>query len=331
MRKPEGSILIVSLWTLAILFLLSIGLAYRVGLELRMTRYAEERLKTFYIAKAGLSRAMALLQKDSAEGPNSLRDKWGGEESLFKEKAVGDGFFSVSYALGEKTERKEVRYGMQDEESRIPLNLADAAILQKVPGVDEAVALSIRAWRGDKALTPEELAREDDYYASLTKPYPRKGKPFETFEELLFVRGVTPSLFEAMENDFTVYGSGKVNLNTASKKTLELLGLEETIAQRIIEARKGEDGLLGTEDDVVLEKVNDPVSSPNLIDLLGLDTNQQLALSNFLSTRPGPEMLAVQSTAFRVQVEGKLRQGNVRKKIVAVVDRQKRIRYWHED
>ena len=328
MGGRKGSILIVSLWALAILFLLAVGLAYRVGLELRMTRYAEDRLKAFYIAKAGLSRAMALLGDESSNGTNAYNGKWSEDPSLLKEKEVGDGMYSVSYPFQGTEAVKGVRYGMEDEESRISLNAADAAILQKVPGLDEAVALSIRAWRGDKDLTPEQTASEDDYYATLPNPYPRKGKPFETLEELLLVKGMTPSLFETIKDHFTVYGSGKVNLNTADAETLRLLGLEEAISRRLTEARKGEDGILGTEDDLVFKTVPDLVSV-EVIHLLELDQDQQLALSNFLSARQG--MLTVEATVFRVHVEGKMRQGNVRKQIVAVVDRERNIRYWHED
>lgn len=328
--RRRGSILIVSLWVLAILFLLAVGLAYRVGLELRMTRYGQERLKTFYIAKAGLEQAMTLLKEEDSKEADAFKEPWSEDESLFKESGIGDGFFSVRYSFQELG-GEVIRYGMQDEESRISLNAADREILQRVPGVDEVVALSIRAWRGDPELTPDQLALEDDYYASLENPYPRKGKPFESLEELLLVKGMTASLFGEMKNSFTVYGSGKVNLNTASAEILKRLGLEEATALRIVEARKGEDGLLGTEDDVVFENVNDLVSSPDLMTLLGLGTTQQTALISFLSTRPGPEMLGVQSTAFRVETEGRLRQGNVKKRIVAVVDREKTVHYWHED
>jgi len=332
-KNLRGSILIVTLWALAILLLLAVGLAYRVGLELHLTRYAADRLKAFYVAKAGLERAEALLLEEgsSEELVDSFQEKWSKDETLFKEKEVGGGFFSVSYSSPQSGDEKRIRYGMEDEESRIPLNSAGSDILQKIPGLEEEVVKSIRAWRGDKDLTPEETTREDNYYASLEKPYSRKGKPLETVEELLLVRGVTLSLYNALNRFLTVYGSGKVNLNTASAETLEYLGLPKEIVQRIVELRKGEDGALGTPDDTVFKKVPDLIS-PEIIKSLRLDQDQQLGLTNFLSARQG--ILAVQSTAFRIQSEGLLRQGGVKKRIVAIVDRSQKktvIKYWHED
>jgi len=330
MRGNRGSIVIVTLWVLAILLLLAVGLAYRVGLELRMARYAQDRLKTFYIAKAGVERAIAFLLKKDANSFDALKEEWSQKESFFKEFHIGEGFFSVSYPFLEEG-REAVRYGVEDEESRTPLNQADAAILQRIPGMEEDLLFSIRAWRGDKDLTPEEMAREDNAYVSLGRSYSRKGEPFESLEELLLVRGMTPSLYELMKRTFTVYGSGKVNLNTASAEVLEYLGLDREIARRISDIRKGDDGIWGTADDNAFEQVSD-LSSPEALALLGLDQDQQLALINFMTAQQN--VLAVQSTAFRIQVEARLLQGRARKRVVAVVDRSKgkgTIRYWHEE
>lgn len=336
--KEKGSILIVSLWALGILFLLAVGLAYRVGLELQMTRYAKERLIAFYAARAGLERAMALLLEDSASGEvDSFQERWSHDPSLFQEGEVGEGFYTISYTLAESEEERvegeeALRYGMEDEESRIPLNEAKAEVFQRIPEIEETLVTSLRAWRGDEGLSPELLASEDNYYASLERPYARKGKLFETMEELLLVRGMTPSLYETFKAHFTVYGSGTVNLNTASQEVLELLGLEEGIAEEIARVRRGDDGILGTEGAYLFESVSDLTSDPELKDLLGLDQDQQYRLINFESANRS--LLSVQSTAFRIHVEGHLHQGRTKKEIVAVVSRSEGkgvILAWHED
>jgi len=331
MKPEKGSILIVTLWVLAILFLLAIGLAYRVGLDLHMTRYARDRLKTLYLTKAGIEWATSLLVQDaSLNEVDSYQEPWHHDETLFKEKVFGGGFFTLSYVLPD-SEGREIRYGMQDEESRIPLNIAKPEVLANTPGFDASLVISIRAWRGDEDLTPEQIASEEEYYLSLPNPYMMKGSPFETVEELLLVRGMTPDLYEEVQDLFTVYGSGKVNLNTATVGTLRLLGLDEDIARRISEGRKGNDQIDGTEDDFVLETVSDLVSM-EFGGYLRLDQDQQLALTNFLTAQQ--EMLAVQSQSFRMEVEGQLQEGRVGKRIEVVVDRSSgrgSIRYWHED
>ncbi len=332
MRRTRGSVVIVTLWTLAILFLLAIGLAYRVGLELRMVQYGQDRLKAFYIAKGGLERAMSLLLKEGGEGVvDSFQDSWSQDEALFKESVLGDGSFTIRYTRKHPDGTESARYGMEDEESRIPLNAASEVVLQRVKDLDEKIALSLRVWRGDKDISPDQLTEEKSYYSALEKPYSLKGEPFESVEELLLVRGMTPALFGTMKTLFTVYGSGKVNLNTASVETLKTLGLDQKVAERFAEAREGDDGLLGTEDDAVLQSPSELISM-EMMNRLHLDQDGQIALNNFLSGQAA--LLSVQSTAFRANLEGHLLQGHVTKKMTAVLDRFKgkgTVPYWHEE
>jgi len=115
---------------------------------------------------------------------------------------------------------------------------------------------SILDWRDDDTFHRLNGA-EDDYYESLPHPYACKDGPFETVEELLLVRGVTPSLFygtSAGEDDtgeafslrkgladlVTVYSrSNRVEVNSAPKEILMTIpGINEEVATKIIEARK---------------------------------------------------------------------------------------------
>lgn len=70
---------------------------------------------------------------------------------------------------------------------------------------------------------------EDTYYQSLSDPYQRKNAPFDSLEELRLVRGVgddfwatfiEPSLDDPAQRPVTVWGSGKLNINTVSPPTL---------------------------------------------------------------------------------------------------------------
>ena len=96
-----------------------------------------------------------------------------------------------------------VRYGLEDESTRLNLNtllmaekqLPDAGrtLLMALPGMTEDVADAILDWI-DTDEEPRELGAEVEYYSSLTPPYAPKNGPLETVEELLLVRGVTPQL-----------------------------------------------------------------------------------------------------------------------------------------
>lgn len=97
-----------------------------------------------------------------------------------------------------------VRYGLEDESSRLNLNMlliADAAVpdggrtlLMSLPGMTEDVADAILDWM-DPDEDPRDYGAEfGDYYSTLSPPYEPRNGPLQTVEELLLVAGVTPEL-----------------------------------------------------------------------------------------------------------------------------------------
>ena len=116
------------------------------------------------------------------------------------------------------------RFGLEDESSRLNLNTLLAAessdgagaeislaidsttgevvesgsdggrtLLMHLPGMTEDVADAILDWM-DEDDDIRELGAEVEFYSGLDPPYAPKNGPLETVEELLLVRGVTPSL-----------------------------------------------------------------------------------------------------------------------------------------
>jgi type II secretory pathway component PulK len=84
--------------------------------------------------------------------------------------------------------------------------------------------------------------------------------PFEKVDELEKVIGWAEMAKEAREgskgidalNKFTVFGLGKLSLRTADQDVIEaFLGLPNGGASEFIRLRPGQDGVLGTQDDVV--------------------------------------------------------------------------------
>jgi general secretion pathway protein K len=70
---------------------------------------------------------------------------------------------------------------------------------------------------------------EDTFYQSLRDPYQRKNAPFDSLEELRMVRGVgddfwstfiDPNPDDPGQRPVTIWGSGKLNINTVSAPTL---------------------------------------------------------------------------------------------------------------
>lgn len=313
--RDRGAILVISFWVLTLLSLLAVGLAYRMALELRLADYDVGRLQLFYLAQGGLHRASSILQQDDLE-TDSLQDAWAAPTDPGEPISLGEGSFLLT---------------LSDEYARPNLNQVDQEILMRVPEMTESVALSLRNWRGDQDLPPSLLDEEEAHYRSLPRPIERKLGPFQSLEEVAMVRKMTPSLHASVQSLFTVYGGGKVNLNTASEATFVLLGLEEELTRELVRFRLGEDGEPGTEDDRIFHTVSD-LTGEDIGKTLDLSTDQQLALVNFVTQNQ--QMLTVQSNHFRVRCRA-TSKNKMTKEVIAVLQRTSEgppvIKYWHED
>lgn len=76
-----------------------------------------------------------------------------------------------------------------------------------------------------------------------------KAHPPVVKEDLLFIEGMTPDIYADLKDLVTTYGSGSVNINTASPETLLALGLEKDFVEKIQSFRAGADAEAGTDDD----------------------------------------------------------------------------------
>jgi general secretion pathway protein K len=89
---------------------------------------------------------------------------------------------------------------------------------------------------------------EGAYYAGLARPYAVKNAPLDCIEELLMVKGVTDELFYGTAESpglvqcLSVFGDGKININTAPKPVLLALAAGMTAAEveRLEEYRRDE-------------------------------------------------------------------------------------------
>lgn len=77
--------------------------------------------------------------------------------------------------------------------------------------------------------TAQQSATEDAYYQLLDDPYQRKNAAFDSLEELRLVRGVgddfwstfvEPDPHDPRKRPVTVWGQGKINVNTANSQTI---------------------------------------------------------------------------------------------------------------
>ena len=288
-RDERGLALVIVLLGLSLLLAIAGEFALAMRLEGTTTLNFRAAVAAGYLAEAAYQRAVAELapetvahhldetgllvfrrsRTEAAKAPNR------------RDIALGPGRFS---------------YRITDEEARLNLNRMSPEQLHRLLtelGVErearDVIVDSIQDWRD-----PNEEYRlngaESDYYLGLPVPYRSKNADFDSVEELLQVRGVTPRIFygtpekPGLVEYLTVAGSGRVNLNTTSDLVLRTLGLAQA--------------------EVDLCKAGRPYFNPN-------DMSQRCR-------QVAPQ---VTSSSFRIEATGEV-PGQGRRTLRAVVQRQ---------
>ncbi len=354
-KEKSGLILIVTLWILLILTLFALGMAKSVNLDLILSRYGIDKLKSYYLAKAAVIAAIAELDNDSQDAQTKDFDSLykcgislgGGKtpEDLFKEIKLGDGFFTMGYYLA----KDKIIYGLEDEERKINLNgitIANYKVfvsLMKILGIDtdtaSTIASSVVDWRdSDSNVFNPPYGAEDSYYSTLEAPYHCQNTNFQSIGELLLVRGMTQEIFQKMKDYIAIFplqansAKNNVNVNTAGEAVLQALANTavefvpgtnqadaDNLVQKIIDYRKGDDKIIATADDQSID-----LSRP---DQLGLNPPER-NLFNYLINN----FFVVKSDYFKIKAQGIYKDKKVKSNITAVIKRgEEGFYFWHED
>jgi type II secretory pathway component PulK len=291
-------VLIQTLWTLAILSLLSLALGSTTALDQRLVSYQRDRLTALYLAKAGYVRALLELERDPLAQVDSYLDSWARNPEAFRQAPLGRGTFTVSYASPGSDQAAGIVYGVIDEDRKINVNTAPKEILARLPGMTEEIADALLEWR---AKHKNLVAIED--------------RPFKVLEELRLVEGMTREVFQGLQPFVTVYSDGKINLNTAPAEVLTALGMSQGLVSKVLRFRWGLDGLRGTRDDQSFTSLASAGQELNSFETLTpLEAAQ---LTNVISQN----RLKVASSFFRIHSRGAVADGKISRAVEAIVRR----------
>ncbi len=231
--------LIIVLLVLALMLMVVGEFSLAMRLEGTTTLNFRAGITAGYLAEAAYQRAVAEIL------PEALAQQLDEEGLLVFRRAIVESPKAPSrreLALGPG----RFSYRITDEEGRLNINRAPPELLHRLLSQPEfaierdardVIVDSIMDWRD-----PNEEHRlngaESDYYLGLPAPYRSKNADFDSLEELLQVRGVTPALFYGTQEPepgkcrglagcLTIAGTGAVNLNTASDTVLRTMGFGE--------------------------------------------------------------------------------------------------------
>ena len=328
----NASVLLLVLWSLMFLSALALISSAMVRQKLMLVYRLDERDTLQHIADAGALWGIAQLRKVPLEKEYcALKDTWSSNPALFKEAKIGSqGVATIGYSYVGMDGAKGFRFGLIDEARKININTSSAEVLARLfqiagalePLAANDLALSIIDWRDtDSNLSSPTGGAEDSYYMIGEFPYQAKDGEFEILEEALLVRGMSEELFARIKEHITIYGDGRVNINTAAPLVLMALGIPQGVADKIVCARMGADGVEATPDDLVFMSPAEIV--PVLKNKFRLTKSEEEQLI-FISEN----YLCVDSVFFTVKSSAHLLGKKSQSERVCVFDRDGKVFYW---
>ena len=337
-KNKIGSILVVALWALVFLSLLAASLGVGVRQRITLVNRLESRDKLQLIAESGIRKAIALLNQDIERSEGQFTSEVKAfrfdNEQEFASMSLRDGTVEVNAEYNDGPGYLPVkRSGVVDEESKINVNTAPEIVLRNLIKTaldrDDAKAHDLAQAMVDwREYTEGEIKGfySESYYDNLEDPYPVKKAVFEIIDELLLVQGVDTPIFKRLSPYLTVYGEGRVNINTASRPVLIALGMDGELADKVLSARRGKDGIEATADDYVFQKTYGIASE--LKGFVNL-TDAEVAVIDQLNQQ---RKLDTNSRHYSISATGKLNNLTSSKTIHCVFNtKESKIESWKED
>ncbi len=246
---PEGGVILIAiLWIFVALAVIALSFSKESFVEVAAARNSQSLESSYYAARAGIMATIyQIIQKRLI--PSSQQQADQDTPDPIDLGSVTGNFGGAAYHVD-----------IQDNSGKIALNRVQEEQLRAltevigIPKNDADIIVdSIIDWR-DADTTPRTNGAEDTYYQGLNPPYKAKNKSFDTLEELLLVRGITPDYFYGhperssdgsvitrygLSRYFTTYSNiTQINVNYAPLPVLQSIpGLSPEAAQSIYKRR----------------------------------------------------------------------------------------------
>jgi len=214
--RRRGAILPLALLVIAFLAVLAAQAVFRSNADLSAVEAAVATLQARMAAEAGINKAIVVLRRSLADvdawynNPEAFMGQIvysaasdSGQTSLLEApqevSPANPPAWRFSLVADDPTSDLAVcRYGLTDEAAKLNINTASREQLETLLSLiihDAEVNIAeltdaLIDWR-DSDDEPGPNGAESEYYELLDEPYAAKNRPFDTVEELLFVRGFT--------------------------------------------------------------------------------------------------------------------------------------------
>ena len=273
LADERGFALVIVMWLFTVLFVLGTEFAGSMRQDATATKNFADETQSYYLATAAanLTFYRAFLDRDRG-GQGQTVGQAGqagkvGQTGKAGQQAPKPSMQGLNQDDGPLVSRDgqwhevelwgaPVMVRVTDEGGKIPINFGDGEydaklyplLLQVLGNMNvpsdtaAAIADAIIDWQDDDDEHRVNGA-ESDYYMGLSTPYPAKNKRLDSLEELLFVKGVTPELYNGgtdqypigLRDVFSIFNStGQINLRYATPEVKRVLfGLDDSELQQI--------------------------------------------------------------------------------------------------
>lgn len=237
LRDEKGMVLLLVLIIVALLTSLLTEFAFSTLVDLRLAETFRDGTRAYYLAKGGVKVGRIILQQDH-NSYDSRSELWGQGVANYP---VEEG--TVSVQITDLDSRLDINHLVTSLGNPDVVVQARFERLFTILGLDDPTGLTdaLIDW-----IDPDSDRRpqgaEDPYYLSLPHPYHCKNAPLDSLDELALIKGFTPAVIKAISPYVTIYGSGKININTASAAVIESLAsqMDQDTAEAIVARAKAQ-------------------------------------------------------------------------------------------
>ena len=329
LKCKSGVALIFTLVMLAVLSALTINLSSKMNREILLLENSSDYLKASSLAKGGVQYAIALLKMDDDFKADWLGEGWAEEIDLSSDEDI-------------------VKVNITDESGKINLNSLDTGtekmkklrieqMLELCDNIDLEYAIipAVIDWLDADDEVSEILSitvgenkgAESDYYKDLPVPYPCKNRPFDTTEEIMMVKGIEKENYygeNGLKNFVTVFGGGKVNINTASGPVLKA-----TLQASLASSAEKQTEIFDVIDDIAVTSIMDWRIDNPFYDFSSL---REFFSEEVVKRISAAGLFDFKSNFFMIASSAKV--GKIEKNITVIVERKQsdiKVKYWNEN
>lgn len=266
-KGKEGVALLVAVGVLFVLSLIVTSFAFEVKLESMLVSYNRKKYRAEMLARSGIEYGRALLDKHKEARELEIEDMDEDKDGFMQAALyIQRGLSTTSEIQFEEGAKFKVT--IESAEGGRNVNLLtreqwlDMFEYANVPSDEwDAMIDCLEDWKDANDTHGLNGAESDDPFYE-DAGYPVKNGPLDSVEELLLIKNWGPEILYGKPADedsdeiigiadkLTVWGDGKVNLNTASADVLlSYSEYEDWELEGVFEARKGEDAEENTLDD----------------------------------------------------------------------------------